>query len=77
MQTRIPNDIDKIPTNGKLIHFKKLIVHRTPMSTIQWLCLTIPFLFFFLLLFSIRLIKSATKRTRHLLWDQHLTMRLK
>lgn len=52
-RTRIPNVINKIPTNGKLIHFKELIVHRTPCtynSFVWWL---------FLLLFCIRLIKTG------------------
>lgn len=54
-KARIPNDINKIPTNGKLIHFKKLIVQQAPMS----IDLVGQLFFISLLLFSIRIIETA------------------
>lgn len=35
MQSRIPNDIDKVSANGELIHFKELIVQRAPCPLIS------------------------------------------
>lgn len=39
MQVRILFDADKIPSNGKLIHFKELITNSMSILTIDSVCI--------------------------------------